>query len=486
MARLRRWSVLIVSLLCTSPLAAQDKAAPGAQDKAGSPWGIDRALTVTPQGPPVPVFRYRLLPLSSDLKEGNAVPIYLRLAHEQTDELRNYRTETPKPWLALPVDKMPRDEAHAYLKRVSKLLRQIEVGARRRSAEWNYTLDEPDPIGLLLPDVQWMRNYAPMINLQARVALADGDFSAAAHHLETGFAFSRHVADGPTLIHRLVGLALVTQLSNTVGDFIERPNAPNLYWALTALPRPLIDIRSAVEWEYNLLEMQFPELRDLDTPRPAENWDAILRQFRTSWRGFAVDGKGKVPEWVPTAYAPDEPASKSPDLAAARKYVASRKGLTAAQVEAMPAAQVVLMYIVATYHNSRDDSFRGFYLAYAQSRAVFEAADKRLKAAPTSEGQAVARLFLPALSKAQAAEARVERNLAVLRAVEAVRMQAAANGGKLPQKLSDVTIVPVPNDPGTDRPFEYQCDGDTATITSQVPNDSTPRSGVRYRVTLRK
>ena len=53
-----------------------------------------------------------------------------------------------------------------------------------------------------------MPNYAPMLLLQARVALVDGDFVKAAHHMQTCFALSRHVSEGPYLINSLVGLAI--------------------------------------------------------------------------------------------------------------------------------------------------------------------------------------------------------------------------------------------------------------------------------------
>ena len=66
-----------------------------------------------------------------------------------------------------------------------------------------------------------------------------------------------------------------------------------------------------------------------------------------------------------------------------------------------------------------------------------------------------------------------------------MRIYAAAHDGKLPDKLGDVTEVPIPNDPGTARPFNYMRDGDTATLVSQVPGDPQPINGVRYRVTIR-
>ena len=65
-------------------------------------------------------------------------------------------------------------------------------------------------------------------------------------------------------------------------------------------------------------------------------------------------------------------------------------------------------------------------------------------------------------------------------------MYAAAHDGKLPDKLDDVTEVPIPNDPGTDRPFEYsRGDGDTAKLVSLVPGDPLHNNGLRYRVTIR-
>src|SRR5438270_6020894 len=154
MSQLRLGSALVVAAFLTPAL--------GAQDKPSSPWVIDRALSVGPQSAPVPALKYRLLPLRSELKEGNAVPIYLRLAHEQNDAARKYLTETPTTWNLLPVDKVPLDAARKFLQDHRYLLRQLELGARRRTVEWDYTLDEPNPIGLLLPDVQWMRtNYPP-------------------------------------------------------------------------------------------------------------------------------------------------------------------------------------------------------------------------------------------------------------------------------------------------------------------------------------
>jgi hypothetical protein len=479
MNRLRQWSVLAFSVIWTPVLQAQDNPA--------SPWLIDRTLSVSPQSAPVPALRYRLIPLSTELKEGNAVPIYLRLAHEQSDAARKFWSETPKAWNALPVDKVPLEEARKFLHDYRYFLQQFELGARRRTAEWNYTLDNGDPIGLLLPDMQMMRNYTPMLILQVRAALAEGDFKAAAHHLETGFAFTRHVAEGPTLIHKLVGFALAQGFISATADFIERPDAPNLYWAITALPRPLIDQRRAEEWEYRMVEMEFPELDDLDRERTAEQWNSILQRVRTGLRNMAMGGKPpKLPAFFPKDTAPEDSAAKSPDLPEARKFVARTKNLSTEKVEAMPPAQVLLLYMMGTYHEDRDDFYRAIYLPYPQFFPVVDEAKKRLREAPISEGHVLARVLLSGLDRCTSRQVAVEIHLAALRIIEALRAHAAAHDNQLPNKLSDVTEGPIPLDPATGHPFEYSRDGDTGTLVSHIPGDPPATNGVRYHVTIRK
>ncbi len=488
MLRLPRCSVLVVTLLLPTVVRAEEK--PSASDKPSSPWAIDQSLSIAPQAAPTPALKYRLLPGDWELKEGNAVPIYLRLNHEQSDASRKYFVDTPKQWNALPLDKIPLEAARKFLHDHQYMLRQLELGARRRTAEWDYTLDEPNPIGLLLPDAQSMRNYAPMLILQARVALAEGDFGTAAHHLETGFAFSRQVAEGPTLIHSLIGFAIASDFAGTVAEFIEQPDAPNLYWALTALPRPLIDMRAGLGFEYQTFDKQFPEFGDLDRERTAEQWDNLLRNVRTELRELALlpeeGGKQKLPDWYSKDYGPEEPAAKSPDLPVAREYVARSRGLPSEKVATMPPAQVLLLFMKGTYQEDRDDWYRASYLPYPQARPVFADSTKRLREAANSEGHVPVRLLLPALTKVISHQIAVERRLAALRAIEALRIYAAANAGHLPEKLDNVTEVPVPTDPGTGQPFEYHGEGDTATLMSRIPGDPLPNYDQRYHLTIHK
>jgi hypothetical protein len=60
--------------------------------------------------------------------------------------------------------------------------------------------------------------------------------------------------------------------------------------------------------------------------------------------------------------------------------------------------------------------------------------------------------------------ARLDRRVAALRCVEAIRLYAAAHGGRLPPTLAAVKEVPVPEDPLTGKPFAYRLENDTATL----------------------
>jgi hypothetical protein len=493
MNRLRRWSALAGLVLLTGMLSAlhgQDK--PPAEKKDDKPaadkWLFDRTLAVSPAAAPVPALKFRLYPLTTERKEGNAVPIYLRFAHERGDARKKELREKPDEWNKLPLEKLPPADVKQFLDGYKYNLRQLELGARRKTADWNYTLDAGDPIGMLLPDIQEMRMTAPILALKARWEIAEGRYADAVRTLETGFSFSEQVGHGPTLIQSLVGIACASQFADVTLEFVERPGAPNLYWALAVLPRPLIDLRDGNEFEQEMLELQFPDMADLDRSRSAAEWDAALVRVRKELERilrFDLEG-GTPPKPLTPGTKSSDPAAKSPDLPAARKYLTEVAGMTAANVEAMPPAQVLLLYISRLYHEARDDVFKGSYLPFSQGHGLNREADQRLKSLPDTEAARVAQWFLPAVIKVQLAKVRLDRKLAALRAIEALRMHAAAHGGKLPEKLDQVTVVPVPDDPGTGRPFAYQRDGATATLTSRIPGEPLASTGLRYKVTVRK
>jgi len=305
----------------------------------------------------------------------------------------------------------------------------------------------------------------------------EGHWEAAAHTCETLFAFARHAGEADFLISSLVGIAIADRAVERLTEWVGRPGAPNLYWALTALPRPMIDLRKGNDLENWVLGAEFPDLADLDRPRTAEQWAAVLKHIRTMSHHLRKQDSDP--------FKPDEPAEKSADLATAREYLV-KHGRPKAEVDAMPAAQALALYLNDYARERRDDVFKAANLPFAQAQPFFAAADARHRAAGT-EAEVFAELLLPALNKVMATQVRLERKIAALRVIEALRLHAAGHGGQLPASLSEVTAAAIPDDPGTGRPFEYRLEGGTATLISRLSGGLPPELlNVRYRVTVRK
>lgn len=451
-------------------------------------WSVDRAVTISPMDAPAPAFKYRLFPLEWERKDGNAVPIFLRLAHEQSDAARKTWTEAPLPWNQVPIEQIPLAQAREFLRRFQHFFRQFDLGARRKTAEWNYTLDQGSVVDLLMPDVQWMRGYVPMMVLRARVKAAEGDFAATAHALETGFAFSRHVASAPTLISGLVAVSCARQFADATLDVIERPGSPNLYWALTVLPRPLIDLRNAWDFEQRFFETEFPDLLDLNRPRTPAQWDDMLKRLRTRMKELEAtmaDDSNKPAAPIPGT-GPDDSAGQSPDLARAREFLAKRSGFDADAVRAMPPAQALVLYLSGMLHEIRDQQFTAVYLPYPQAVRQIRRAVESTKSAPETEATRIIRIWLPSIEKVLTAQAGLDRRIAALRTIEALRMYAARHNGQLPDSLARITEVPVPLDPGTGAPFDYRTAGATATLTSRIDGEPLEKSGLRYAISIRR
>jgi hypothetical protein len=85
------------------------------------------------------------------------------------------------------------------------------------------------------------------------------------------------------------------------------------------------------------------------------------------------------------------------------------------------------------------------------------------------------------------ASARLDRRIAALRCIEAIRLHAAAHEGKLPARLGDITEVPVPVDPMTGKEFEYTVAGDKATLHGP-PTDpgKSPHLSLKYELSLQR
>jgi hypothetical protein len=468
-----RWTCLTL-LLAAAPAAAQTKTLPVVK------------FTIRPTAAPEPALKYQLLPPLKDQSSGNAALLYQRahspewLNHRRRPE---YKNEEMYKWEDMPLKDLPRDKMR-WLE-TYRPLKEVDLAARREYCDWELTPRlRKDGIGLLLPDIQFHREFATLLALRARLAMAEGKFDKAVYSLQTGFAEGRDVAQGPTLINALVGFAISNVMLNQVEEMIRTPGSPNLYWALASLPRPLIPLRRGIQGEELVLEAEFPGVRTIETerltPREEKAWMERLIRFHSGMvrNKPASDWQSRMEMvgLIMKAY----PAAKQALIAGGR---------TAKEVEALPALQVVVIQAVREFKKHRDNMFKWFYLPYSQGEAGLAEVEKEIKKARASlDTLPVFIELLPAVQKVKFAETRLDRRIAALRCVEAIRLYAAAHHGKLPARLDDVDEVPIPRDPVTAKSFEYKVTGDHATLYGPPPKGQLPmeHNTINFQLALKR
>jgi thiol-disulfide isomerase/thioredoxin len=446
----------------------------------------DKEFIVFPAPAPVPALGWALLPRDPDRTPGDAAPIYLRLRAEGGDAGLREAASKANEWLRRPLRDFPAVEAGAFLERWSDQLKEIEYGARRRSCDWNYPIRERSEqlIMIQFTDAYRMARWSALLALKARVEIAGGRCGDALHTIASGLAFHQHAAGAPFLLHTLVATGGDQMMFDRLDELITLPDAPNLYWALTALPRPLVDFRSAMENESRLIERLVPELTDTRRSRSEADWSALLSSIIARMDGiekmYGTTDSGKGSE---KAVSRDLARLKAELLPEARSYVAKMPKADRAANVPMSDNQVIVLYIAGWYRERWDDLFKASYLPYPEARPFYDAAIAQRRREETSHPLALLSGLAPAVPRLHEHDAEVDRRVAALRAVEAVRLHAAANGGRMPASIDAVGIVPIPPDPVTGKPFLYAREGETATLVREGPPPA--RLKVVYRIAPR-
>ena len=75
---------------------------------------------------------------------------------------------------------------------------------------------------------------------------------------------------------------------------------------------------------------------------------------------------------------------------------------------------------------------------------------------------------------------RLNRHLAALQTIEALRDYTADHNGQIPQHLNQLQGVTLPNDPVTQKPFHYELIQGGATLTGPIPAGGRPRDALFY------
>lgn len=470
-------------MMCRSLFVICLTAAACAVGAAPAPPEGPRPIRLAPQSTAkqVTTFRYRLRPDPRDRTPGNAAPLW-HLASDVFHEARHKMTSQEWDWSSLPLDKLPRKEVRDVLGHYTAALHLARQAASREHCDWELPPQTFQSMQVYMPlaHIQRCREIANLLSIQFRLQLVEGRFDDAGETLQTGFALARHLSEGDRFIELLVGIAINAIMFNRVEEWIQTPGSPNLYWALTELPRPLGNMRHSIEYELNSLYRSFPGLRRLRketlTAQEADSlanevfcWPAKMLGEKATDAGFLEKWKGTM---LQTTMYPQ-----------ARKRL-REWGRPVKEIDAMPKSQVLLLWHAGQWDRARDDILKALTVPIWQAQPLMAAALKEHR----STDNALLKLLLPAIEKTWAANVRIERQLAGLRGAEALRLYAAAHQGKPPAKWSDITAVPLPIDPVTGKGFDewYQVtDGRGILEIPPPPPVMVPSLGRRYELAPR-
>ena len=453
----------VIAALGSLPLCGHVRGSDEAEDKS-----IEvRKLSLSPAAEPVPALAYRLLPRRMSQKIGNAALLYNSAAAMCPDGKADDIDEKISQWRDLPVDQLPRKEVEKVLSSFSNSFHYVALAAQRNNCQWEMPLE--DGYSMQLPHLANFRRIAFAMQLQIRLKIADGQTDQALELMQQGLYMGRSIARGPTIIQDLVGASLSRLMLKEVESLMQMPDSPNLYWALTILPTPMIDMSPSLEYEWEVLFMELPALRNLEnevlTPAQAS---AIVSDLIKKVGGMGdLASEGLLPlGWVMMHYSD------------AKQFMA-RRGFSQQRIEEMPAAQAVLIYQKQEYQEMLDNLYKWLTLPYSQAQPRLETGWKQFNKHQRSKGAKmnVFSTFMPALGRISFLLVRLDRNIALLRTMEAIRMFAADHSGRLPHSLAEITSVPVPADPVTGKDFLYKrIDARNARLEATVsPAESAKR-----------
>jgi hypothetical protein len=279
--------------------------------------------------------KYQLLPKTEEQNDLYAAPLYKKALQALPAD---FNSDQIHQLLKTPLNELPFEQAQSTLKEFKPALQLIEQAAKCKKCNWPFEVEVDSKI---------LRNYrmiTQVLALQTRLEIAQGRYDNAISTIQTGFAMGRNLSKSSAMVQDLTGVSVAALMLGQLEQFIQAPDAPNLYQSLQSLPRPFIDLTAQIE---------------------------------------------------------------------------------------------------------------------TQSE---ESAREKI------------RLLMN----------RLDRHIAVLQCVEALRHYATGHDSKFPSSLAEIREVPIPNDPVTGKPFDYSGSNSEAVLKGPAPNGAESDKNVYYRLVLRE
>lgn len=455
--------------------------------QAEEPGAVE--LVIHPRAVESPTLKYRLLPEESELKPGNAVPILLRLPWEQQPWMQQV-APTLHEWTERPINDPQWKTADQLIP--DNFYREMKRAAFRREAAWEYPIGEQPAFFILLPDAQGLRIFLlHALAVKTRRHLSRGELDNARETIMVGLANSRHMAQTPFYVNQMVALAIQRGMLSQTAELIAQPDSPNLYWALATLPDSLLQLDRAASFEGTLFATTFSAALELDRPHDKQEWQKMAEQLVELLNQLGELPKEEKKEASLLSQflrhvAPPGAVQGTPLAKLARAELPGLLNLPKERVAAMSAEEAAVRWYVQV-RVARDQKVSAtMRLPPREAWSQLQQLNRDDDALAKKLGRTAFPFLQP--SSLYLSLRSANRQVQLLRVIEAVRDHLANNEGKLPQSLDEIERLPVPHDPLTGEAFVWKLDDNGVATLSTPPlpaffkADIVKASHVEYRL----
>ena len=228
------------------------------------------------------------------MNPGNPIQNYMKCMMEQKKFFFDEdAVQSRENLLTMPLKELPALDLKEYGHFV---LSQADRAARLDNPDWQVLLKlRAEGIELLLPEVQQIRRWPGPFKC-GFVPRSPNAASTTRSELPRRCSLSaRHLGEHPTLIGDLVGMAIASMAIYHLDEMLEQPGCPNLYWALTTLPSPMISLDKGMDGERVMMAWVFRDLSD-SAPMSTDQLDQFVTDGEKLLR--AGDRKINLRAWL--------------------------------------------------------------------------------------------------------------------------------------------------------------------------------------------
>ncbi len=480
----------LMLLLIAGPAPAQVLLSPALQDppqaEAEVPKPELKVIKLHPAGEPDPALRYRFWPAIDQQRHASPHPFWSRanlLAAQALAQDRDHEFAALFEKIReLPLDQVANEETQQFLQRYgTAALQQLSEIDRLMDTNYDLQLEArslTEMFELMLPEIQESRQLARLLQIRARVAIAEQRWDDAVNDIRVGFRLAQIVGDSaPLLVNKLTGFAIAGVMLGVVEEAIQQPDCPNLYWALASIPsKQVFEIHDALQFEVGniarALRVETLDRRESLSTEIARNQLITVVQQALQFAGPLDDHSDRdhdsdhvIARLLAGMYvvAMAEPS---------RELLSDSKDWSA-NVGDLSATQAVALATQLRLRRTRDDGTKWHLLPPElkidiEEKLNFGKQDFRNADVVT----VLAGLLLPAQKAAVGAARRGVQQQYLWMTVEALRMHAAQSG-ELPQSLDDLQPVPALFDAISQKPFDYERTSPTTATLTHAPRWSS-------------